>query len=183
MSIRQPSHSTKSLIREQILQNLPVYFEEREIDQILETMITSRNCIVIFFKDAADAITYTLESKGSIKRLGFKQKLVRLLDEPKSPILAITLNYIRDVDVYKLNENGTDFTRTTIDQSLSSSSSAVSTISSEVSSSSGVAGSSGSSSVVNAPVFNSPTDENYLRAKKFYENVYESLYDRPYPGE
>lgn len=173
----------RAIVREQIQQKFPNHFDQMTIDEIVETMASSANCYVIFCEDAAKTITYELKMKGSIKRFGFKNKLMQSLENSERAIFAITINYVGTIDVYEMNENGTEFIRRTVDQ-LQSASSA----NTQTSSSSTVAGSSASEESEREPEpipyrsLPSPThDPNYMRLKTYYENVYEDLYGRPFP--
>lgn len=121
------SQQTKrDMIYAQIVQNLPSY-DSTKIDEIVNIMAApASNAYAIFFADSA----YEVQQKGSIKRCAFKHKLQQLLQQSPHPILAITINFVGTVEVYKLNETATDFTRITVDPSqLQSSSTSVSSMS------------------------------------------------------
>lgn len=115
------SYRSRNIIREQIEQNLPLNanFHPTTIDEVVETMATSNNSHVIFFDDD----TYELEMRHSIKRFGFKNRLHMALQNAVRPIaiLAMTCNYIGNLDVYVLNGAGTNYIRISLSSTTSGS--------------------------------------------------------------
>lgn len=109
---------TSTRKRDAIRDELARYFINRYTpdfyDQIADTMTTSRNSLLTFFKNDG-LITYDLLTPSNIKRAGFKNKLLLSLQDREKAVFAITTSVFNpNIDVYEINESKTDFKRKTI---------------------------------------------------------------------
>lgn len=69
----------------------------------------------VTFYDNGGQISSDLQTPSTIKRTGFKNKLLQSLQSADRAIFAITTSiYNPNIDVYEINESGRDLTRKTI---------------------------------------------------------------------